>query len=292
MLNLANLSYNSFQRLVPNLWEYELSDRGKSPDNPYDTYGFDISISLNWDAGNDFFDNFRIALRGTSDFLFEATNGYLLIASATIADRLSSWDSADWRIGQGLYDDPAQAFWPKTTVLEKIINLPEKWNAGAIIIGPEHPFYYRTIVHELGHSAFDLGDEYNDWKGGRIPESDQLDTIMANPFYYSEFSTAIDYSTYTITTNHAFWHGGLSCWEVIFERWGYFNERIDRYKKNAFNRGVQFDLNGNGIVDLFYPINYKADVFGWLDIENPQYPIPIIPRYPISDFINIVEINT
>ncbi|MGB9592445.1 MAG: hypothetical protein ACPL1K_08000 [Candidatus Kryptoniota bacterium] len=25
--------------LVPNLWEYELSDRGKSPDNPYDTYG-------------------------------------------------------------------------------------------------------------------------------------------------------------------------------------------------------------------------------------------------------------
>jgi len=37
-------------KFVPNRWEYQLRDRGKSPNNPYDTYDVDLVVSMNRDA--------------------------------------------------------------------------------------------------------------------------------------------------------------------------------------------------------------------------------------------------
>jgi len=281
--------------LVPNLWEYQLRDRGKSPDNPYDTYGFDIVVSLNWDADSVFFNKLDIAFRGASDFLFECTNGYFLLRKITVANSNISWDIADWRIGQGIYDSKDDPFWPKNTYVEKIINLPQIWNYGDCgIVEPDNPIYYRTIIHEMGHSAFDLGDEYSHWLGFDLnwEELPPNRTIMID-FHGHEFSTAIDYLNYPIlrSSNHGFWHGGKSCWEVIFERWGYFNKRIDRYREYPDDRGVQFDLDSDGNVDISYYPNYKADKFGWLD-ESSAVPIPINPIYPVSTFISIICINS
>ncbi|MEM3037838.1 MAG: PKD domain-containing protein, partial [Thermoplasmata archaeon] len=92
--------------IVPNLWEYELRDRGKSPDNPYDTYGFDLIVSLNWDADMTYLNNLGQGLRYLSSMLFEATNGYFLIRTVKLFEQSQSWNQADVRIHEGTSQPP------------------------------------------------------------------------------------------------------------------------------------------------------------------------------------------
>jgi len=277
-------------KIVPDLWEYQLRDRGKSPDNPYDTYGFDLVVSLNWDADDEYLCRLNKGLRNASSFLFEATDGYFLIRSVIIFENNVSWSSADVHIVKNRKDIPITHF--RWQWVDQGIWIGDQWPIG--LVPPRYPDYgrwYRTLVHELCHWEFNFFDEYCPpgsliipyTEGPPFPYDEQLPTIMANEAINTELSTKYLYDNpppgkNTNTAQH-YWRG-RSCWEDIFVWFNYFSGLS--VARREVRHGVQFDLDHNGIIDDSYYANYQPDTFGeWSSHENP------IIKYPVGNFLNI-----
>lgn len=288
------------QDLVPNLWEYELRSRGKSPDNPYDAYSLSLTVSLNWDASQDYLDSLEEGLRCASSFLFEVTDGYFL-ASFNVYNDNVHWDDADICIHEGTSPNPHTVISP---LQRRVTNMPSSYQPTSDqSYGPNEYWYFRALTHEICHYSLLLWDEYCEWwdifETSPIPNEFLLNTIMAGKWWGSiELSTGYDYDQlieYCINTNQLdalryvftlqYCLGGGPCWQRIFSDWNYFSGTLPA--TNQVPRGIEFDLNNDGSIDIEYYSYYHADSF---DSANDWYLYSLglgSIRYPVGDYVNI-----
>jgi len=117
--------------------------------------GLHVVASIEWDASAAEFEGYKQKLISASHFLYNATDGQVLIEQADIVDNGTFWEDADYRIYANQHlrenvDCPRDGFWDNSF-----------WCNGSWIhvnINSAASVY----AHEFGHYGFDLGDEYSD----------------------------------------------------------------------------------------------------------------------------------
>lgn len=253
-------------------------EMGKNP-KLKDIYGLSLLISFDWDATYNYLRDFAGGLKKASAYLFDVTDGYLYIKSVTLCDNKHYWNSADIRVYQSnVHPNTDEAGGIKDQ--SKHINLPHNWDGKSYPWGYSwtHKEAYRTIVHELGHYALFLYDEYIDAYGREYPRVHDDATrydIPQGPHSFMNFQ--YKYSEMTSEYNYTHWNppsgykttmqryiNQESCWETFFRM---YNSVNGEYKKV-----IEFDLNGDSIVDSAFWDSY---------IPKPG---------PVWDFSDITEV--
>ena len=282
--------------LVPNLWEYELRDRGKSPDNPLDTYGFALSVSFEWDVDNAYRDAFIQTLRDASSYLFAATDGHFLFKYAELQDSKGLWDAqGSIQIHDAVALRTTDGDWPHADAgTNGHVYLPREYDRSASGLPsntqPGDLWYYKMLAHELCHARFSLRDEYKGYYwAGPIPitydigASNLLHSLMADNDYM-RLSTRYDYDhpqdgTDTHDTHTLQWlFNGESCWETVFRQYNYFTGLA-----TGQVYGVQFDLDGDYQIDSVYPQGYIQDSSAFWD--SSLYAM----RYEIGTYLSVTS---
>ncbi len=124
---------------------------------------FNIVVSIEWDATEAYISGIEEAFRNASDYLYDVTDGQMAFEKVLIYDNAEHWEDADFQfstkntvrpyayIGGITSKDTGQAirvgrFWNRYGSGENAT-----WN---------QPDGYRTLIHEFGHYALYLEDEY------------------------------------------------------------------------------------------------------------------------------------
>ena len=123
---------------------------------------FNILVSIEWDADEEYLLSVADALRKASDYLYDVTDGQMAFDQVSIYDRARYWSHADFQIstkntvrpyafiGGITSDDTAHA-----------IRVGRFWNGSSGNQGDwNEPCGYRTLIHEFGHYGLYLHDEY------------------------------------------------------------------------------------------------------------------------------------
>ena len=112
--------------------------------------GFNLRASIEWDATPADFVRYRDHLYDLSELLYNATDGQMLVEQVTIADDGLYWDEADVQIyaslNQAANADPDGLF----------------DDSDHIRLNPNDAHFAGTFLHEFGHYAFGVRDEYED----------------------------------------------------------------------------------------------------------------------------------
>lgn len=123
---------------------------------------FNLLISIEWAADADYTREISQAARLASDYLIDISEGQMALGHVAIYTNAERWDDADIQISAknvvrphayigGLTDsDPSH-----------VLRVGRRWNGRTGNEGPwDQPDGYRTLVHEFGHYALYLYDEY------------------------------------------------------------------------------------------------------------------------------------
>lgn len=300
-----------------NYWEYTLRTRGKSPDNPLDTYGFHLAICLQWDADSTYINSFVAGMRSVSTLLFEGTDGFFLIDSIEIWDNSQNYLESNIVVKPGLdsitpqlrCDGNKVEIGPVTIGDDShryfnYVYLPERYTNTVPVVDtvndPDDPDYYRMVTHELCHLIFGVYDEYMD--SDYLPIADPntwMHSIMGcsmSPYNYQELSTHMTYEypdpgTRTDTLQDAMYDA--SCWETLFTYWNYYSTALfgangddpggliwSLFVNSDDNRpsGVLIDLDASDGADTSYYLSYQTDTFSG--------------QYPVGNSMTAVQHNT
>ncbi len=112
--------------------------------------GLNLRASIEWDASSTEFDRIHDRLCDLSELLYNATEGQFFVAELALSDDGHSWDDADVRIYANMnYASNAS----RGGIFE---------DDGRLRMNPNDAYFAGFYLHELGHYAFGLGDEYPD----------------------------------------------------------------------------------------------------------------------------------
>ncbi len=119
--------------------------------------GLHLVASIEWDASPSELGSFATRMRMASDYLFNATDGQMLIERVDVFDDGVNWEQADFRVYADLslrahVDWPSGGFWTAHDA--------SFWRSNWMHMSRsnDHPVY----VHEFGHYGLQLKDEYED----------------------------------------------------------------------------------------------------------------------------------
>jgi hypothetical protein len=115
--------------------------------------GFNLHASIEWDATPLDFERYRDRLYDLGELLYNATDGQMLVEQVRISDDGLYWDEADIRI----YANLNQA---SNASVDGIFR-----ESGVIRMNPNDAYYSGDLLHEFGHYAFGVLDEYEDLAG-------------------------------------------------------------------------------------------------------------------------------
>lgn len=136
--------------------------------------GLNLRASIEWDAGSTEFRRYEDRLTDMSELLHNATDGQFVVERLAIIDDGRHWDEADVRIYANLNQ-------PSVASKDGIFGA-----GGRIRMNPNDAHYPGTLLHEIGHYAFGLGDEYeatDEWDPDNGPTRCTLrSTDDAGPF--------------------------------------------------------------------------------------------------------------
>jgi len=123
---------------------------------------FNLIVSLEWKADQTYLDQLKAAFKSASDYLYDVTDGQMALGQVTIYLNREKWAEADIQISANNMTRPhtfvGGMFDPTRT---EGIKLGRLWNGNTANIGAwNEPNGYRTIIHEFGHYAFYLYDQY------------------------------------------------------------------------------------------------------------------------------------
>jgi hypothetical protein len=125
--------------------------------------GFNIVVSVEWDANADYLEELRRGILSASDYLFDASDGQMLFEQVAIYDNNQNMGDADYQFLASNQQwpettSPPGGIWRGTTVhafLGRYFD-GESSNLGSWKV----PRGYRTLIHEFGHYGLSLYDSY------------------------------------------------------------------------------------------------------------------------------------
>ncbi len=254
---------------------YEMDGGGQNLQDPFvnnKAFAFHLKVSFDFRVNWTYLNLWIKAMRNLSNYIYDVTDGYMVIGNVEFYDNKENWDGSDIRV----YFDNTQipTGWP--VVKDSWIHIPRYFNiskntmAGALAAGdPDQLNYTAMLAHEFSHYRFYLLDEYrNAAKGAYYSIGDTKDEapkcLMNNPLWIQDFtvhntsehSTPLDYFYYnttgysdtdTINTSdddldtEQFLNNGGSSWETIFRMYNSVN--------GTYMPAVRFDLDNDNITD-------------------------------------------
>jgi len=190
--------------------------------------GLHLVVSVEWDASDAYIEDLRRGLLSGSDYLYDLGDGQFFLETIEIYDNRERWSNADVRI------HVSNSTWPNANGSvfgiirggRRRINMGRHFNGNTSAVGPwTHSDGFRTIIHEVGHYALGLWDEYLDCEGGRngfcatnfetTPE-DRRASFMHYQYTATEMCSKVDPNH---QHHHPNWHscrtGGQSLWETV-----------------------------------------------------------------------------
>lgn len=202
---------------------------------------FNILVSVEWDADAAYLTMLEDALRKASDYLYDVSDGQMALGEVTIYDNGQYWTDADFQIstkntvrpyayigGISAAEDSAHA-----------IRVGRFWDGGSGNQGNwNEPNGYRTLIHEFGHYALYLEDEYFvrklDAEGrfiGRqnaactsqdIFSAAEQPTNASLMFYQYKASELADGDRWNVNCQNTEQHriNGKSDWETVLQHYG------------------------------------------------------------------------
>jgi hypothetical protein len=246
-------------------------------------FELNLRIALNWNADSTYLSELQSGLQQASDFLYDATDGYLYFRVIEIYNNVistdSAWTNANIRIEEGTADERTDTdpHWPQATVgTNGAVFFPQYFDADEGGWGaPSHPHesnWYRTLVHELGHARLNLLDEYIGPSGDAECENVDDDCcIMDNSYDRDELCTPLNHDPDGDTRQTDL--RGESCWETFVRE---------------YCRDIPFDLDRDGIRD---PIVGQVPGGGDIAVLNDYHTIlngpTIVAQYPYMLIFNI-----
>ncbi|MCL4862650.1 MAG: hypothetical protein KJZ93_24775, partial [Caldilineaceae bacterium] len=123
---------------------------------------FNLVVSIEWAADEVYIEEMAAAMEAASNYLFDASDGQMALGRVTIFDRATHWANADLQISAknivrphafigGLIDSDRS----------RVIRVGRGWDGASGNAGPWSERYgYSTLIHEFGHYALHLEDEY------------------------------------------------------------------------------------------------------------------------------------
>ena len=121
-----------------------------------------LLISIEWDAEVSYTDEISRAVRLAGDYLYDVTDGQMALGQVAIYDNAARWTDADIQFAAANRVRPYShigAILARDTSLT--VRLGRQWGGMTGLAGGwDQPAGFRTLVHELGHYALYLGDEY------------------------------------------------------------------------------------------------------------------------------------
>ena len=206
-----------------------------------------LTVSIEWDADQAYWDDLELGLRRASAFLYDVTDGQMALGRVAIFERGEHWADADIRIAANNQIYPRAAVAGISAERSDFnVRLGPLWNGSSARLrgedGPwSRPTGYRTIVHELGHYVLGLFDEYvryvQDAGGLRVedaycthpetvppsgnpPQETLRASIMDNQHVASELADAGQSALWSEACKQTeqWARTGVSDWETVWQR--------------------------------------------------------------------------
>lgn len=238
---------------------------GLSRDAAY--IGLHLVAAIEWDASSVELSNFASKIRSAGEYVFNATDGQMLIERVDVFDDKVNWSGADWRVYADLslrahVDAPSGGFWLPS---EFIGGLLTNWMH--MSRSNDAPVY----IHEFGHYGMRLKDEYKD-------DHDEV-FCAANAF----------------GTDPQFAGSGSKASCMMFNQWS-FTKICSKHAANPHREGTR-----QGDEDCWSEIkrHFTAEAPGPNGAPRWRINTPVdrgvivgrLPSIPVSDWTALVEIH-
>jgi hypothetical protein len=196
--------------------------------------GVNALVSVEWDASSAYLSQLAEGFRSASQYLYDVTDGQMLLESIDIQDNKANWADADYRI------HASNRQWPCADL-------------GGIWKGTDkHAFFgryfdgrsssqgdwtlsngYRTLIHEFGHYGLGLDDEYVNAKGqkgngaGCTTDFDatvpaQRACVMSYQFTSTQLCSSLTLHPHNTNTLQQTTNGG-PCWDTVQKKYRDFH---------------------------------------------------------------------
>jgi probable HAF family extracellular repeat protein len=201
------------------------------------TFVYDFVVSIEWDVELTLIADIENSFRSMANYMYDVTDGQARIGNIYIYDNEQNWSKADihlWASNQ---------VWPHVAVIGGIdgsgasgypVEMPRKWfgsksgtRNGTWTEWPLQmnvSLVYKTLLHELGHYAWSMKDEYK-FDSGVVRCPDRQAYVVPYGFMDCQYDNCGDYSSelssasaYTNAACRNNWHWNLyakSCWSLF-----------------------------------------------------------------------------
>jgi hypothetical protein len=122
--------------------------------------GMNVVASVQWDANSDFLSDLEAGFRTASNYLYDLTDGQMMLEMTTILDSAVHWSDADFRI---LPMNNYRANADRGGIAQgslAVARFGRGWNSPAPNQHTWEEGGFRTLMHEFGHYGLWFGDEY------------------------------------------------------------------------------------------------------------------------------------
>ncbi|HEX9029440.1 MAG TPA: hypothetical protein VF823_09730, partial [Anaerolineales bacterium] len=184
--------------------------------------GFNVVVSVEWDANAAYLTNLEQGLQLASAYLFDVTDGQMYFEAVDIWDNKAYWDQADYHIlAQDGYRARAHPngmhYGPETHLF---IGRGNSWTQGTA---------NRVFIHEWGHYGLDLYDEYMDRDGKENVTRCTIDRPLIGPDVdvasfmddqnrTTEMCSSLTIHPHNTNTMQDAVRGG-PCWNTVYDRY-------------------------------------------------------------------------
>ncbi|MFQ5855936.1 MAG: FG-GAP repeat domain-containing protein [Anaerolineae bacterium] len=123
---------------------------------------FNLVVSVEWDATDDYLDQIARAVRHASTYLYDLTDGQMAFGQVSIYDNGVHWADADIQIStKNIVRPHAYIGGIISEDTSHVVRVGRHWDGNSGNQGAwDEADGYRTLVHEFGHYALHLYDEY------------------------------------------------------------------------------------------------------------------------------------
>lgn len=201
--------------------------------------GFNIVVSIEWDAGPEYWAELQTGFEKASTYLYDASDGQMLFERVTIYDNGQHWADADYQIAASNQVRP-EAIVGGLLTKNQHVSLGRYWDGEIANKGSwDQSEGFRTLVHEFGHYGLHLYDEYFYFSESvekllkyetvctlnrENPQSDfhngtaAASSLMDDQHSTSEFCSSLGANPHNHSTLQHLFHGE-SCWDTIVKHY-------------------------------------------------------------------------